>query len=233
MPIHRVECLDRGFVEFVDSMGSDRRVAEAAWVSTDRAEDRTADEVGKVLGYMARHGHWTPFGHVMATFRLKMPIFVARQWMRSNIGIVYNEESRRYVDREPEFYRPEVWRARGAGVKQGSGEGVVLYDPKQARVEWSNEPIDRTRFGTSAEDIALEEYRRRLEAGIAPELARACLPLSTYTEMVMTASIAAYARVYALRVDPHAQLEAQVYGRALDHFLRPKFPLAWAALVGG
>lgn len=118
----KIEVLDKGHVQYMDHMGTDRTVAEAAWVSMDKAENREDWEVERVIKYMARHNHWTPLAQVNLQLRIKMPIFVARQLMRSNVGIVWNEVSRRYVDSPPEVYVPETWRLRPeGGIKQGSG----------------------------------------------------------------------------------------------------------------
>lgn len=220
-----IRVLDHGLVELVHHVGTDRSVAEAAWVSTDRVADRSDEEVERVIRYMARHDHWTPFGHQHVTLRLGMPIFVARQWMRSNVGIVYNEESRRYVDSPVQTHEPERWRARGKGVKQGSGAGFVEYH------DHAHDARPDTPGGLSSDAVALREYETRLAAGIAPEQARTCLPLSMYTTFVMTGSLAAIARVCRLRLDPHAQEEARAYGLATQELVRPLFPVSWRYLV--
>lgn len=161
----------------------------------------------------------TPFGHPQITLHFKWPIFVARQAMRSNIGICWNEVSRRYVDDTPEFYCPPVWRKRPEGsIKQGSGESVVdsvangIYDDAVL----------------AAEDV----YRMLIDKGYAPELARAVLPQSTYTECWGTFSLAALARFYKLRADSHAQYEIQMYANAISELVSPLFPVSWNALAG-
>lgn len=150
-------------------------------------------------------GAWTPCrwddwpDQRPVTLHMRLPVFVARQWMRSNVGIVYNEVSRRYVDDEPTFHVPRHWRARpDDNIKQGSSmTATVAYAAR------------------AVEQVCADEYRRRLNAGIAPEQARACLPVSMYTEFWMTATTAALRRVLALRSDRHAQWESQEYARAV------------------
>ena len=175
-----------------------------------------------LINYLAREGHWTPFGQVNVKLRIKMPIFVARQAMRTNVGVVWNEESRRYIDSEPEFYEPEVWRGRPEGsIKQGSGN-VVEYSNAIPAYEY-----------LSSEEIAVYEYKDRLAQGVAPEMARMVLPQSTYTTVIANFTLAAAARFCGLRSDSHAQLEIQQYANAMSELISPLFPVSWAALTGG
>lgn len=230
------QVLDKGFIRLEDYMGSDLMVANAARVSMKKRvnefvfkgtpEDKerfSTTGMGSdegLLNYMAKHSHWTPFAHPTVCVHIKFPIFVARQWMRSNVGIVYNEVSRRYVSDLPEFYEPEVWRGKPKNAKQGS-DGVVDYVPAR---EYATGPA-------YADDVAKGEYEIRLDEGVCPEQARMCLPQSTYTEVWMTASLYAMSRVYRQRIDSHAQWEIQQYAKALDKIMRPLFPVAWAALT--
>lgn len=169
-----------------------------------------------LLDFRETGRHWTPFGQVNVKFRIKMPIFVARQAMRSNVGIVWNEESRRYIDSEPEFYEPDVWRGRPDGsIKQGSGKQVF---PDTNSLE---------------EDLAwmLVQYNKLLEQGVAPEMARMVLPQSTYTTVITNFTLAAAARFCGLRSDSHAQLEIQEYANAMSELIEPLFPVSWKALT--
>ena len=136
------------------------------------------------------------------TLHVKLPIFVARQWMRSNGGIVYNEVSRRYVDDEPEFWEPKLWRGRPKSAKQGSEGEIPGY--------WDITPVH---------DKAVLHYNHLLACDIAPEMARAILPQSMYTEFWMTASLSALKRFYKLRIDPHAQWEIQQYAKAIGELI--------------
>jgi thymidylate synthase (FAD) len=213
----KIQVLDKGHVEVVQSWGSDLTVVNAARVSFNKHSDVLTDKDRKLIHYLAKHQHWTCFGHCGVTLRLKWPIFVARQAMRSNIGICWNEVSRRYVDDTPEFYEPEVWRGRPEGsIKQGSSEEsykvALLYE--------------------NLNQMCLRQYEDLItELKVAPEMARMVLPQSTYTEAWGTFSLAALARFYKLRADSHAQLEIQEFARAIDSLVRPLFPVSWAALT--
>lgn len=232
-----MKVLDKGSVELIDRMGTDLDIVDAARVSFSKESawgteysGALCDEGGscyydvehlnklserdtKLINYLARENHWTPFGQVNVKFRIKMPIFVARQAMRSNIGIVWNEESRRYIDSEPEFYEPEVWRGRPEGsIKQGSGDTSVSF-------AYNHEAY-------------LFTYRRALAQGVAPEMARMVLPQSTYTTVIANFTLAAAARFCQLRQDSHAQLEIQQYANAMSELIEPLFPVAWKALTG-
>lgn len=214
--------LDKGFVTLVDHMGTDCTVVNAARISFGKKVTEMSDKDVRLLQYLAKHKHWTPFAHPQITFHIKMPIFVARQFMKSNVGVVYNEISRRYVDDTPEFYGPGNWRKRPEGsVKQGSGDALP-YD-SQFLAGTANE---------EATDKAISAYKTLLYAGVAPEMARMVLPVSMYTEVWATMSLQAAHRIVALRLDPHAQWEIQQYGKAMDDLIKPLFPHAWQALNG-
>ena len=240
----KIPVLDKGHVEVVQSWGSDLTVVNAARVSFNKHSDVLTDKDRKLIHYLAKHQHWTCFGHCGVTLRLKWPVFVGRQAMRSNIGICWNEVSRRYVDDTPEFYEPEVWRGRPEGsIKQGSGTQEVRlkppvgtdFDGKSFEYEdlWGDcdngwaIPLHNSKHHYDA----VEWYKWLLESGVAPEMARMVLPQSMYTEAWGTFSLAALARFYKLRADSHAQLEIQEFARAIDSLVRPLFPVSWAALT--
>lgn len=217
-----VNVLDKGFVILEGHMGTDLTVVNAARVSFSKESPSLSEKDEALIHYLAEHEHWTPFGHPQVTLHMKMPIFVARQFMRSNVGIVYNEVSRRYVDTPPEFYFPDKWRSRPEkSIKQGSGEEITGF--------FDNEILDVT-FGDACEG-AVAAYNKMLEKGVAPEMARMVLPLSTYTEMWATMSLAAAARVCRLREHEHAQWEIQEYARAISSLIEPLFPVSWKALT--
>ncbi len=201
-------------------MGDDRTVVDAARVSFDKAS-QLGEEVAdtKLINYLAKHGHWTPFSHPQITMRYIVPIFVARQEFKHIVGFTRNEVSRRYVDDTPEFYVPEVWRSRPEGsVKQGSGGEVKDNEAvKQA--------YDR------ALDTAYETYVDMIDAGVAPEMARMILPQSMYTSYYVTGSLAAFARFVKQRTDPHAQVEIQELAKMVDGVIRPLYPVSWSALI--
>jgi thymidylate synthase (FAD) len=209
-----------GFIELLETFGSDLTVVNAARVSFHKevAEMRPADE--GLIRYLATHDHVSPFFHPQARFRIKMPIFVAREWYRHQIGLARNEVSRRYVDSKPECWVPAVedMRARDPKLKQGSRP-----DPVAEATSW------RTRIA-DAMDGAIGLYEEMIADGVAPEVARAVLPQSMYTEFIETGSLAAYARLCGLRLSPDAQKEIRTYAAGLATLLTPAFPVSWAAL---
>lgn len=175
----------------------------------------------KLINYLAKHGHWTPFGHINATFVIKAPIFVARQLAKHQVGLVWNEVSRRYVDEEPEFWMPLTWRGKAENAKQGSSDLPV--ELKKAGSEYPSMSF--------VLEMALSAYKGLLEEGVAPEQARIVLPLNTMTEWWWTGSIAAWARVCKLRLDPHAQLETREIAESISRELAAAFPVSWKALM--
>lgn len=210
-----------GFVEVIETFGSDLTVVNAARVSFAKEvhEMRPADE--RLIRFLAEHNHVTPFFHPQVRLRVRMPIFVAREWYRHQIGFSRNEVSRRYVDSRPECWVPRVedLRARDPKLKQGSRP-----DPVAEAEEW------RQRLATFQEH-AVELYEGMLAGGVAPEIARCVLPQSMYTEFIETGSLAAYARLCGLRLSPDAQREIQMYASAVRDLLVPSFPVSWSALT--
>lgn len=206
-------------VELLDIMGSDLTVVNAARVSFEKESHEMTDKDEKLVAYLAKHNHVSPFFHPQVCFRIKMPIFVAREWFRHTIGLSRNEVSRRYVDSKPELYVPTVWRQRDARLKQGSRDEPVS----------KNEEICRD--VQEHMDIALELYERLLKDGVCPEQARIVLPQGMYTEFIETGSLAAYARICNLRLDAHAQKEIREYAEKVAVILADKFPVSWKALV--
>lgn len=206
--------------EYIDHMGSDARVVDAARVSFDKeAGNYTAEHNERLLAYLARHNHWTPFSHPQITLRETVPIFVARQRLKHQIGFTYNEASRRYVDDDPDFFVPAVWRSRPEGsVKQGSG-GAHLSSKS-----WS------AHYAALVEH-AKSSYEAMIADGIAPEQARMILPQSMMTSYYVTGSLAAWARAYRQRIDAHAQVEIQQLAKQWDEIIAPLFPASWAALT--
>ena len=210
-----------GFVELLDTFGDDLTVVNAARVSFAKESKEFSQQDGKLVKYLAKHHHVTPFFHPQVRMRIKMPIFVAREWFRHQIGFARNEVSRRYVDFEPECYCPakEDIRARDPKLKQGSkSEPVELNDVA--------ENVMRQSIMES-----MKTYNHLLAHNVAPEIARMVLPQSMYTEFIETGSLAAYARLCNLRLDPTAQKEIRDYANAVDQLLQSRFPVSWAALL--
>lgn len=210
-----------GFVELMDTFGNDRTVVNAARVSFAKEIDtmRPADE--KLIHYLATHDHVSPFFHPQARFRIKMPIFVAREWFRHQIGFARNEVSRRYVDTTPECWIPSAadLRARDPKIKQGSKSDAVT--------DASDYCDQITEFHAKA----LELYESLIAGQVAPEVARCILPQSMYTEFIETGSLAAYARLCSLRTGADAQKEIRGYATMLSDLLSPLFPVSWKSLV--
>lgn len=211
-------------VELIDKMGSDLSVVNAARVSFDKSSDwqigyngkQLCDADKRLIKYLATHNHWSPFSHAFASFRIKAPIFVARQLVKHTVGLSWNEVSRRYVSTEPEFYLPKTWRKAAKNVKQGS----------------SNEASDTavTILENHCEE-ALGGYRYLLDQGVCAEQARMILPQNTMTEWIWSGSLYAFARVCNLRLDSHTQQETQTVARLIDSYMIELFPESWEVLV--
>ena len=228
-------------VEYIDHMGSDLSVVNAARVSFDKASswelhpvghlhpeypyaERLSEKDAKLIAYLAKYNHWSPFAHTSVQLRIKAPIFVARQLVKHQVGGVWNEVSRRYVDSEPEFYFPEVWRGRPTdGAKQGSS-GVVDIEQR-----WSGGEVSDP--ASTAVMESLDAYNALLSLGVAPEQARMVLPQNMQTEWIWTGSVMFFARVCKQRLDPHAQQESQEIAKLISDCVRPLFPASWAALT--
>lgn len=217
----KVDVLNKGFVQLVDHMGSDLTVANAARVSFNKVSEEFTGKDEKLITYLAEHEHWTPFAHPQITLRIKAPISIRTQLFKHKIGIVENEISRRYVTFEPEMYHPK-WRTKPTnGAKQGS-EAFMDYGDNwnYCNIAYSN-----------AIEQCLQTYNTLLDRGVAPEQARFILPQGVYTEWWWTGSLAAFARVYKQRINPHAQWECQEYAKAMGEIIAPLFPKSWEMLV--
>lgn len=206
-------------VEYVDHLGSDINVINAARVSFSK-ESKEFDEIkdAKLINYLAKHNHFTPLAHTAITLRFKAPIFMARQFVKHQVGMVWNEESRRYINDEPEFYIPKEYRGRPDNIKQGS-EGLL------------ENSLDMYELVYNQTESSLSTYNKLMEEGVAPEMARMVLPQNTMTNWVWTGSLVAFARVYKLRIDSHAQKEAQIIAEMIDEVVSPLYPVSWKALL--
>jgi len=213
---------------YINHMGNDLTVANAARVSFGKTSEMEDDPWGppklkkkddKLIRYLAKHRHISPFGHCFASFHVKAPIFVARQLVKHKF-LRWNEISRRYVDDEPEFYTPDVWRGRSADKKQGS-EGVIgmSYD------EWQTYKITYT----DAQGI----YFYLMAKGVAPEQARMVLPQSTMTEWYWSGSLDAFADMCNLRCKTDTQAETQEVAWDISEKMKELFPVSWEALTDG
>jgi len=200
-------------VELIDHMGSDLSAVNAARVSFAKVHEEFDEKNDtRLINYLAKHNHWSPFGHASMQFHIKAPVFVARQLVKHQVGLIWNEVSRRYVDTEVEFYEPTEWRLAAENKKQGSSEEIVEYSISPAH------------------KFAKQCYENMLSLGIAPEMARMVLPQSMMTEWYWSGTLYAFARVCNLRCKPDAQKETQNVGWDIDKYARKLFPASWRAL---
>jgi thymidylate synthase (FAD) len=227
-------------VTLIDHCGSDLSVVNAArvsfhkeseWDESDIVQTGPCEWLGqyklkasdaKLITYLAKHKHTSPFNHAFISVRVKAPIFVARQLVKHKF-MPWNEVSRRYVDDEPEFYFPEVWRAKAENVKQGSSaEQVFLSEWK-----WHNIDVDH---GDST-SLALSTYFALLKQGVCPEQARMVLPQNTLTEWVWSGTLGAFADMLKLRLDSHTQVETREVAEQIRVVVEPLFPVSLKALL--
>ena len=200
-------------VKVIDVMGTDLTVVNAARVSFKKEHikfDNQKDE--KLIKYLATHDHWSPFGHCSMQFHIKAPIFVARQLVKHQVGLVWNEVSRRYVDDEPEFYIPDRWRLKADNKKQGSSDETIEYN------------IDGSIM------FVKQTYDNLLKAGVAPEMARMVLPQNLYTEWYWSGTLMAFARVCNLRCAKDTQWETRQIADMIDYESSKLFPTSWKYL---
>ncbi len=210
-------------VDYVDHMGTDLSVVNAARVSFDKESSLVDGELTiedqKLIAYLAKHEHWSPFAHTSVQLRVKAPIFVARQLVKHQVGGVWNEVSRRYVSSEVEFFKPDTWRGKPENAKQGS-TGVFENQ------DYCNDILD---------DIcssSLAYYNAMISFGVAPEQARMVLPINAMTEWYWTGSLMFWARVCKLRLDSHSQEETSELAKLINIHCSKLYPISWAALIG-
>ena len=209
-------------VKLVDKMGTDLSVVNAArvsfakeseWERPDLYENQLKDSDIKLIQYLAKHKHWSPFAHASLQFHIRAPIFVARQLVKHQVGLVWNEVSRRYVDDEPEFYIPQVWRKRpDKSIKQGSSNETIEYD-----ISGSIEFVNQT-------------YKNLLREGVAPEMARMILPQNLYTEWYWSGTLYAFSRVCNLRCAKDTQSETREIANGIRDICSSEFPTSWGEL---
>ena len=217
-------------VELIDKMGSDLSVVNAARVSYSKESEWElimpagptpgvlSERDEKLVKYLATHNHWSPFAHASLQFRIKAPVFVARQLVKHQVGLVWNEISRRYVDYEPELYEPKEWRGRPQNSKQGS-DGVVDLD--------SNE---KHRLEMTMQQCKII-YNTLIEKGVAPEQARMVLPQSMMTEWIWSGTLYAFARVCNLRCAKDTQEETRYIADEIHNICNKEFPTSWKYLI--
>jgi len=210
-------------VTYIDHMGSDLSVVNAARVSFNKKskwgglpmEKKLNEADGKLIHYLARHKHTSPFGHCFASFHVRAPVFVARQLVKHKF-LRWNEVSRRYVDDDPEFYVPDAWRGRSTHVKQGS-YGTVDLSPEVAK---------------NMVESSAQDYKYLLAKGVCPEQARMIMPQSMMTEWYWSGSLDAFADMCRLRNAPDSQQESREVAAYISDKMMELFPTSWAALRG-
>ena len=210
-------------VTYIDHMGSDLSVVNAARVSFNKKskwgglpmEKKLNEADGKLIHYLARHKHTSPFGHCFASFHVRAPVFVARQLVKHKF-LRWNEVSRRYVDSDPEFYVPDAWRGRADNVKQGS-YGTVDLSPEVAK---------------NMVESSAQDYKYLLAKGVCPEQARMIMPQSMMTEWYWSGSLDAFADMCRLRNAPDSQQESREVAAYISDKMMELFPTSWAALRG-
>ncbi len=245
-------------VELVDYMGSDLSVVNSARVSFNKKSKEKSSEVKKInfygsgetlvqlpvlkerdeklIRYLARHQHWTPFAHTCITFHVKAPMFVARQLQKHQIGLVWNEVSRRYIKEDPKFYIPDEWRYQAENVKQGSSDESIKDDDLDYKIKmeynddknWTDDLV-LTPFEIT--DDAKTTYKALLDVGICPEQARMVLPQNTYTEWYWTGSLFAFARVCKLRCAKDTQKETRDIANEILSLCSEIYPVSWKYLT--
>lgn len=209
----------RSFVELIDHLGSDLTVVNAARVSFGKEKSEIDDADKKLLRFLAKHNHWTPYSQPQIQFRFKMPAFVARQYFKHTVGLTRNEISRRYVNSAPELWIPKYFRESAPNVKQGSAETI------------HPENILITDMVYEQGKSAILLYEELIRQGVCAEQARSVLPVSFMVDFVETGSLAAYMRIFALRKDKGAQKEIQDFAVAIGEHCYRLFPNAWNAVL--
>lgn len=230
--------------EYINHMGSDLSVVNAARVSFDKTSEWDRDDCGcegfdpnrcdgscaypelrlkdadaRLIRYLAKHDHWTPFAHTSISLRMKAPVPIRTQCFKHKAGFVENEESRRYISSTPELFVPEFFRSKPEGsVKQGSGGIHPRSDSaKDAYVAHCSD--------------AIALYESFIEGGICPEQARFVLPQGVQVNWIWTGNLMAFARFFNQRTDSHAQVEVQQLAQEVGRIIEPLFPVSWAALT--
>ena len=231
---------------YIQHCGNDLMVVNAARVSFAKESAMFSDKDAGLISYLAKHNHKSPFNHTGATFHVKAPIFVARQLVKHEY-MPWNEVSRRYVDDEPEFYEPDVWRGRAKDKKQGSSDvdmtEITINEPDSY---FDGDYVDDKAglqpwvlYTANIEDIVQDTYERSywtyeklINGGVAPEQARMVLPQSTMTEWYWSGTLFAFAKMCNLRCTGDTQLETRLVANQICDKMRELFPVSWLALRG-
>lgn len=224
-------------VDLINHMGDDISIVNAARVSFDKESDyiikndfgvKLKEGDKKLIKYLAKHNHWSPFAHASLQFRIKAPVFVARQLVKHQIGFSWNEVSRRYVDTPPTYYYPEKWRKKDSNKKQGSKSNEFV---ENIGIDGDDQPsVNIYTIYEESINLLHEVYLAMVRDGVCPEQARIVLPVSHMTEWIWSGSVYGFARVCNLRLDSHAQYEVRIIAEKIDELARQRFPYSWEAL---
>jgi len=206
-------------VTYINHCGDDLSVVNAARVSFHKVSSELTSGDEKLINYLAKHKHFSPFNHAFLSFRVKAPIFVARQLVKHRF-MPWNEVSRRYVDDEPEFFFPEKWRKKAANVKQGSSD-------ESYEMFWDKDHLEE-----SIQSL-LNLYGQFTNNGMAPEQARMILPQNMMTEWIWSGTLGAFCDMLRLRLDPHTQYESQIVAKKVYDEVVKLFPVSVGALLDG
>lgn len=222
-------------VEYIDHMGSDKRVVDVARVSFDKRtnnEELTERDI-RLIHYLASNGHWSPFAHPQLSVRVSAPIVVARQLFKHQVGLIVNEVSRRYVDTPPFFYMPDTWRGAPENKKQGSSDLIIkeldmmYHDDKGESVEYRGIEEEVGSFYNWAADL----YNLMIKNGVCPEQARLVLPQAMYTTWIWTGSLAAFMRICNQRLMKDAQQETRTAVALIAEIVQNRWPVSYQALI--
>ena len=206
-------------IELVDSMGTDLTVVNSARVSFAKTKKKVGESDKKLIRYLAEHNHWSPFAHTSLQFYIKAPMFVARQLAKHQVGLVWNEVSRRYINTEPEYWKANnKWRKAADDKKQGSSIDLI-----------ASQQIAEHAYADACRH-SVDAYKLLISMGVCPEQSRAVLPVSLYTEWYWSGSVYAFSRVCKLRMAKNAQKETQDVVSEISFRCKQAFPLSWAAL---
>lgn len=212
-------------VEYIDHLGSDLTIVNCARVSFDKFHEEFTEGDEKLIKYLAKHNHFTPFAHPQICLRVTVPIFVDRQIIRHTVGCVRNEVSRRYVDTDPEFYITDKFGMRAENKKQGAKDDEFV-----TTLEWGHDATPVEEFLKDRNETALEDYKWLIENNVAPEDARMVLPLNMYTSYWLTGSLFYYHHMHNLRSKPEAQRQTRQAVELMAEIIEPLFPYSWTAL---
>ena len=201
-------------ITLIKTLGTDLTIVNAARVSLNKQSKKINEQDEKLIAYLMKHKHWSPFAHAILQYRITAPLFIARQWYKHQIGIARNEISRRYISTPPTYYTPQTWRQTAKTIKQGSAQPLPQEKQKEIHQKYKNHIKDTTKL-----------YKELINNNICPEQARIILPQATNTQWIETASLYACLRIIHLRCEHTAQKEIQKLAQQLEKIIKQKYPI--------